>query len=175
MHSYECPLGPLRLKVTAEHNQLLRFCSNGQPVEISQLAPNDLVVFYAGLRSIRNDYRLIYALIGLYVVENIVMAIDVPPSQRGANAHTRKLKIGSPDIVVWGKESISGRLTEFLPIGEWRNRAYRVKPELLKVWGGLKVKDGYIQRSGTPPSFCAPDKFYRWFLDQKPQLIARNN
>jgi hypothetical protein len=37
VHSYECPFGHLRLKVTAEHNQLLRFCSNAQPVEISQL------------------------------------------------------------------------------------------------------------------------------------------
>jgi hypothetical protein len=37
VHSYECPFGCLRLKSTAEHNQLLRFCSNGQPVGISQL------------------------------------------------------------------------------------------------------------------------------------------
>jgi hypothetical protein len=44
VHSYECPFGPSMVKLTAHHNQLLWFCSNGlllkqeQRVETSQLA-----------------------------------------------------------------------------------------------------------------------------------------
>jgi hypothetical protein len=44
VHSYKCPFGPSRVKLTAHHNQLLWFCSNGlllkqeQRVETSQLA-----------------------------------------------------------------------------------------------------------------------------------------
>jgi hypothetical protein len=155
----------------------LTYGDNGdrRGVEIKDLGSGDLVVFYAGLQSIRESRRLIYALVGLYVVEDIVMAVDIPADLWKSNAHTRKLKIGSPDIVVRAKEGVSGRLTNFIPIGEWRNRAYRVQSELLKKWGDLNVKDGFIQRSVRPPSFLAPEKFYSWFLSQNPELIARNN
>lgn len=144
-------------------------------VEIKALGEGDLIVFYAGLRSIRRSRWLTYALIGLYVVDHIVMALDVSPTYWNKNAHTRKLKIGSPDIIVRAKEGVSGRLTACIPIGEWRNGAYRVTKALLKEWGDLNVRDGFIQRSVRPPSFLAPSKFYRWLLSQKPALIARNN
>jgi hypothetical protein len=52
-------------------------------------------------------------------------------------------------------------------IGEWRNRAYRVTNELLTIWCGLDVKDGFIQRSVSPPSFLKPGKFCEWFLKAK--------
>jgi hypothetical protein len=60
-------------------------------------------------------------------------------------------------------------------IGEWRDRAYRVRPELLAKWGGLSCKDGYIQRSGVPPAFLQPERFLSWFEEQNPRLLACNN
>jgi hypothetical protein len=51
VHSYECPFGPSMVKLTAHHNQLLWFCSNGlllkqeQRVETSQLPKLSRAVF----------------------------------------------------------------------------------------------------------------------------------
>ena len=50
----------------------------------------------------------------------------------------------------------SGRFDRCIPIGEWRSGAYRVRQEVLDAWGGLSVKDGFIQRSAVPPSFNRP-------------------
>ena len=44
------------------------------------------------------------------------------------------------------------RMRHVRGLGEWRDRAYRVRKDLLKTWGGLSVNDGYIQRSAVPPS-----------------------
>ena len=157
--------------------QYLTYGDNGEErgFEIARLERDDLLIFYSGFKSILPSRRLIYALIGIYVVREILRAVDVQSTRRVENAHTRKLKIGSPDIVVRAKEGVSGRLTRFIPIGEFRNRAYRVEAQLLEKWGGLTVRDGFIQRSARPPSFLDPEKFYQWFLDKKPKLIARNN
>jgi hypothetical protein len=62
-----------------------------------------------------------------------------------------------------------------VPIGEFRDRAYRVRNELESAWGGLSVKDGYIQRSAVPPAFLAPQLFYEWFIEQDVKLLRRNN
>ena len=56
---------------------------------IALLVPDDLLVFYAGLRSIIGRKELLYALVGLFVVEGVVRAIDVPVERRHENAHTR--------------------------------------------------------------------------------------
>ena len=117
---------------------------------------------------------LIYALIGLYVVEEIVLAKSIPRSRWAENAHTRRVP-GEGDIVVRAKRGVSGRLRRCIPIGELRDRVYRVRNDLLKAWGGLDIKDGYIQRSVRLPAFHNAAKFYRWFLAQKPDLIRRNN
>ena len=115
-------------------------------------------------------------LIGIYIVDEFVPADNIPTDRWRENAHTRrKLIIGASDIVVLVKKLISGRLEKCIPIGEWRSRAYRVKNELLEEWGGLSVKDGYIQRSAVPPSFLNPTKFYQWFLNQGVKLIQENN
>ena len=135
----------------------------------------DIVAFYAGLRPIKKaEQRLIYALIGLYVINEIVRADDVEKSRWNENAHTRKFNRGTPDIVVRAKPKLSGRLDRCIPIGEWRSRAYRVKNTLLEEWGGLSVQDGYIQRSVVPPVFLDPQRFYKWFLGQKSRLISGN-
>jgi hypothetical protein len=50
-----------------------------------------------------------------------------------------------------------------------------VRNDILDAWGGLDVNDGYIQRSARLPEFKNAAKFYRWFLAQNPELVARNN
>ena len=155
----------------------LTYGDNGdvRGAEMKHLRNGDLLVFYAGLRSVRSKRKLVYALVGLYVVEEVVLARCVPAERHRENAHTRKREIGDPDIVVRGKPGESGRLEHCIPIGEWRNRAYRVTKRLLEEWGGLSVKDGFIQRSVRPPSFLDAPKFYRWFLRQEVGLMEKNN
>ena len=73
------------------------------------------------------------------------------------------------------KAGASGRLNHCISIGERREGAYRVRREILDAWGGLDVKNGYIQRSARLPAFLDASRFYGWFLTQKPVLIAQNN
>jgi hypothetical protein len=61
-----------------------------------------------------------------------------------------------------------------IPIGEYRDRAYRVRRDLLDAWGGLSVSDGYIQRSAVPPLFREPAKFLHWLWRQNPMLVQEN-
>ena len=141
-----------------------------------KLGPGDLLVFYAGLRSVAHAVGLVYALIGLYVIEDIIPALSVPNARRHQNAHTRRvLPATASDIVVRARKGLSGRLTRCIPIGDFRSRAYRVWPHLLASWGGLSVKNGYLQRSARLPEFQNAMKFYNWFMAQKPTLVARNN
>jgi len=142
----------------------------------SKLSRGDRIVFYSGMKDVRDSQRLIYAIIGIFVVDDIVLATSVPKSARNANAHSRRiLAEGAQDIVVRGNQQLSGRLERCLPFGEWRNRAYRVQPKLLKRWGGLSVKDGYLQRSARLPEFLDPARFLAWFESKRPRLIRANN
>ena len=145
---------------------------------------DDLLVFYAGLRDIHPSPRLVYALIGLYVVDAVVPANQVATSVWSHNAHTRRMNPGTvQEIVVRAKEGISGRLDRCIPIGSFRTPAseprkrpcYRVDGKVLSEWGGLSVKDGYLQRSAYLPEFLEPERFLRWFKAQGRRLIARNN
>jgi hypothetical protein len=141
----------------------------------SFLAKGDLLAFFAGLRPIDGPARpLVYALIGLYAVEEIVPATAVPKSQWAENAHTRRVP-GDDDIIVRAKPGASGRLRHCIPIGEWRDQAYRVQNDLLDAWGGLDIKGGYIRRSARLPAFNDAVKYYQWFQAQKPELVADNN
>jgi hypothetical protein len=158
----------------------------------ANLSAGDLIVFYAGLadvaapstpstgqdatRRARAGGRLVYAIVGIMVVDEIVRAVDVPVEQRDCNAHTRRvLEPGADDVVVRARPGVSGRLRTCLPIGEYRDRAYRVRPDILDAWGGLTVKDGYLQRSGRLPRFLDPRRFLEWLEAQRPTLIAANN
>jgi len=141
-----------------------------------KLGKGDLIVFYSGMRDVRPRARLVYALIGLYVIEDIVPAVTVSAAYWDQNAHTRRvLGKGATDIVVRASKEVSGRLERCLPIGDYRNRAYRVWPKLLTEWGGLSVRDGYLQRSARLPEFIDAPAFYNWFLSQKVKLIQKNN
>ncbi|MGD0896815.1 MAG: hypothetical protein ABR915_03195 [Thermoguttaceae bacterium] len=140
------------------------------------MVAGDLLVFYGGLRPVHEcEHRLVYALMGMYVVKEVVPAADVPPERWHENAHVRKIKRGETDIVVRAKPGVSGRFDRCVPIGEWRSGAYRVRNDVLDAWGGLSVKDGFIQRSAVPPTFSNPRKFLKWLPKQGIRLVARNN
>jgi hypothetical protein len=140
------------------------------------MGEGDVLVFYGGLRPIhRCEHKLIYALMGMYVVQEVVPITSVPAQRWYENAHLRKAKRGETDILVRAKPGVSGRFQRCIPIGEWRSGAYRVQQKILDRWGGLSVKDGFIQRSAVPPSFNNPDRFLDWIQKQDIQLISRNN
>ena len=142
----------------------------------TKVGRGDLLVFYAGMRDVQPPAGLVYALIGLYVVEDIVSALTVPVPRRHENAHTRRiLAAGAGDIVVRARRKVSGRLERCIPIGSYRARAYRVWPKLLAAWGGLSVKNGYLQRSARLPEFTNARRFYDWFLAQGVALLPHNN
>jgi hypothetical protein len=139
-----------------------------------KLEGGDLLVFYAGLRDV-GDGRLVYALIGLLTVGTIVAARDLPDERWAENAHTRRLEIGETDVVVLGRKGASGRFEQALEFAGYRTGAYRVFPELLGRWGGLAVRDGYVQRSARLPEIGDPARFLDWLAAQRVGLVARDN
>ncbi len=148
----------------------------GKP--LLKFVEDDLVIFYASLDPIKpiTNGKLEYALIGMLVVKEIVQVKDISDTRRfDENAHTRISSPEPTDIVVRGKQDVSGRFKSYIPIGEYRDRAYRVTCPLLDEWGGLCVENGYIHRSANPPLFCQPERFFNWLQQQNPQLIQANN
>lgn len=119
-------------------------------------------------------HRLLYALVGLYRVASVARAADFPPSRWHENAHLRRHSLRSTDVIVHGEPGHSGRLRRCIPVGEFRAGAYRVRRNLLKAWGGLSCKDGFIQRSAVPPRLLEPARFLGWFEAQRPELVASN-
>ena len=139
------------------------------------LSDGGMIVFYAGLKDVHGRDELVYAIIGLFVVDSIILARDISDDDRDMNAHSRRVDAGANDLIVCGKPNVSGRLRRCLSIGEYRNRAYRVQKGLLEEWGGLSVKDGYLQRSARLPRFNDPSRFRRWLDQQAPELMRSNN
>lgn len=136
---------------------------------------NDWVVFYSSLRSVHGEPGLVYALTGLLVVDSIRQVADIPVAEFDLNAHTRLLERTDTDIVVRGKSGVSGRFSRYMDIGEFRNRSYRVRLDILEEWGGLTVNDGWIQRSANPPLFLDPKKFAHWLQARMPALKHSNH
>ena len=84
----------------------------------TKLSQGDRIVFYSGLKDAHDGPRLVYAIVGILVVDDIVLAASVPESARSANAHSRRiLAEGAQDIVVRGNPQLSGRLERCLPLG----------------------------------------------------------
>jgi hypothetical protein len=149
---------------------------NAKGKALGSLADGDLVIFYAGLRPVHEcEQRLVYALVGLFVVQEVLPALSVVPNRRYENAHTRRELPGETDIIVRAKPGHSGRFERCIPIGEWRNRAYRVRQDVLDAWGGLSVADGWIHRNAVPPSLTDPALFLTWLTKQGVPLQQRNN
>jgi hypothetical protein len=145
---------------------------------------HDFLVFYAALSDIdSNEKSLVYAIVGFYWIEEIVKAAEVLPERHDENAHTRRIQPSEHEIVVWAKQKESGRLKKCIPIGSYRPNCdnpqgcyqYRVERELLKEWGGLSVKDGWLQRSAYIPEFKDAERFLKWFRQYRPKLISQNN
>ncbi len=143
---------------------------------LADLEARDVVVFYAGLRPVGPcAHALVYALVGLYRVAEVVRLETVPAARWGENAHTRRSEHRPTDVIVRADPRMSGRLRTCLPVGEFRDRAYRVTREILDGWGGLSCRDGYLQRSAVPPRILEPARFLAWFERHHPQLVIVNN
>lgn len=143
--------------------------------QLKDVSRGDWIVFYSGLRNIVGEHKLVYAFIGLLVVESWEYAVRIPEKERDINAHTRRVLPGATDIVIRSQPEKSGRLKRCLPIGSYYDRAYRITPDILTEWGDLSTKNGYIQRSVRIPQVCDPNGFLRWWEKQAPVLIHENN
>jgi hypothetical protein len=142
---------------------------------ITTYEKGDLLVFYAGLRPVAPcPHRLVYALVGLYRVAAVARVADFPKARWHENAHLRRLKARPTDVVVHAERGASGRFRCCIPVGEFRDGAYRVRRELLDAWGGLSCKDGFIQRSAVPPRFNDPARFQAWLDSVGAELVAAN-
>ncbi len=147
---------------------------------LGQLIEGDFIAFYASLEPIDTKRPLVYALIGFYWVKGIVTGSDVrdiPKGQWDKNAHTRfEFNENDKNVIVRAEPNGSGRFTKAIPIGEPRPRGsnYYVDPNILIKWGGLDVRNGWIQRSGITPWLCDPEKFLIWFDEKKPKLVRSN-
>lgn len=95
-----CPTVPRELMGRPMHLDpdfaYLTYGDNGdnRGAKLKNLTTGDLLVFYAGLRPLGVGKALLYALGGLFVVDRVELAKDVPEERWHENAHTRKLKIG---------------------------------------------------------------------------------
>ncbi len=158
--------------------------------EIARMKPGDFVVFYAGLRPTRPTRdNLVYALIGQMFVKEVVRVGDVSKERLHENAHTRCVAgtYSPSDVILCAHPERSGRYSRCISIGSRRSGnprpedpdrrpgpAYRVLPELLEIWGGLSVHDGWIERSATLPLFNRPERFVKWIEKQHVKLLHSN-
>ncbi len=147
----------------------------GRGLRIKALKKGDFLAFFASFRPITQcEHKLIYALYGIMIVDRVLKVSDVPKSLLHTNAHTRINNMNNEHLVVFANPNLSGRFNKAIPIGEFRDRSYRVKKELLNAWGNIDVQGGFIQRSVNPPWFKNPNKFLKWFESQQVKLINSN-
>jgi hypothetical protein len=112
----------------------------------------------------------------IYVIDDIVLANGLPLGKRYTNAHSRRImQPDAKDVIVRARSDVASSLERCLPIGEYREKAYRVRPDISKEWGGLSVKNGYLQRSARLPRFLDPERFQSWFNSKNPVLLQKNN
>ncbi len=174
---------PMHLDPDYQH---LTYGDNGakRGSELRDFKPNDLIVFYSGLKAIPTAHDLVYALVGVYVVDEVVKsALLVESSRRGENAHTRKATMHPTDIVVRARPGVSGRCERCVPIGAKRDgdkSNYYLLPDVEAAWGGFVKADGSrwkspcLNRSATPPLLGNPEGFARWWASQNVSLVRRN-
>ena len=157
--------------------EYLTYGDNGrtQGAALKDLERGDILVFFSSLRCIENT-ELVYALIGFYEISESVSASSVELERYHENAHTRWRSTRETDIIIRAnpERGKSGRLEKCIPIGEYRDGAYRVTRKLEKAWGGLEVKNGFLQRRVTP-RFTDARMFRKWFEQQNVTLVHSNN
>lgn len=158
----------------------------GKPLK--DLEENDFLVFYAGLERTKHlpehagyKDKLAYAIIGFYRVKDKPISAKefVRRGFADCNAHTR-CEYNAAAIIISAKEGESGRLSKCIPIGEFRDKAYRVTKDLLIISGGFSNNPtGYLQRSIILPKFAEPEKFLDWFYKKLAEcqtvFIKENN
>ena len=148
---------------------------SGRGRRVSQLNEGDFIAFFASFKPITPcEHNLIYALYGIMFVDKVLRVADVPEEDMRKNAHTRVIEPNKEDLVVFAKSESSGRFSNAIPIGEFRDGSYRVTKEILYKWGDICVKDGFIQRSACPPWFTKPEQFLDWFNSKQITLINNN-
>lgn len=149
--------------------------ATGRGLRIGALEKGDFLVFFASFKPISPcDYKLVYALYGIMFVKEVLKISQMQATSYHMNAHTRVVDMNREDWVVFANPSSSGRFNKVIPVGEFRNKSYRVKESILDMWGGIGVKDGFIQRSVNPPWFNEPDRFLKWLDSQNVELINNN-
>lgn len=149
--------------------------ATGRGLRVGDLKKGDFIAFFASFKPIKKcDHNLLYALYGIMFVDKVMKVNDVPENEFHKNAHTRVKNLNKDHWVVFANPSLSGRFSKAIPIGEFRDGSYRVTKELLYLWGGIGVKNGYIQRSVCPPWFTNPEQFLKWLDSQKITLINSN-
>lgn len=112
-------LGPHHMHLDPDFNHLSYGDQGERAKQLRKLDRGDMVVFYSGLADVRAEPRLVYAIIGLFVVDEIIPAASVSASARDANAHSRRiLTEAAQDMIVRARPRVSGRLERCLPIGE---------------------------------------------------------
>lgn len=166
---------PDRLRgVPTHHDPDFRYLTYGDIAtnrgrEIATLEAGDLLVFYSGLRPVAPcAHRLIYALTGQYEVAEVLRADQVESSRLHENAHTRMAHRTNDHLIVRAKPDTSGRFDRAIPVGSFRDRAYRLTPEVLEAWGGISARNGYLQRSARPPRLLDPSRYLEWLGARHP-------
>ncbi|MCA9282451.1 MAG: hypothetical protein H6812_00595 [Phycisphaeraceae bacterium] len=148
--------------------------------QLAQFNRDDLLVFYSGLRSISDSDSLVYAIIGVYIIDEIVIARSVSNARLHENAHSRRISPEADEIVIRARPGMSGRCSRCVPIGERRGSNYYLRPDIEQAWGGLMKKDGSprgpnVTRSGVPPLLASPHKFMEWWQRQGVLLVQNNH
>lgn len=149
--------------------------ATGRGLRVGDLKEGDFLSFFASFKPTSMcGHNLIYALFGIMVVDKVLRVADVPKETLHTNAHTRINNMTNEHFVVFANPNSSGRFNKAIPIGEFRNGAYRVINDTLDKWGDIGVKDGFIQRSVCPPWFNKPEQFLEWLTSQQVQFINSN-
>lgn len=142
------------------------------------------VIFYNSMEPINEPRPLEYGIIGILKVQVVKQVREITDeAEFTRNIHARRYSRVGSDVVVFGEPSDkSGRLENYLPIGEQRsNGSYYLQESLKREWGGIcnitgstDIKGG-IQRSFYPIWLCNPRKFFEWWEQQNPTLMQKNN
>ncbi|MCW5764824.1 MAG: hypothetical protein KIT68_02470 [Phycisphaeraceae bacterium] len=149
--------------------------------DLRDFRSDDLIAFYSALKPIRPADALVYALVGVYVVDEVVWAPSVDDARRGENAHTRKADRAPRDIVVRARPGVSGRCERCIPVGEKRGTSnYYLRRDVESAWGGLVKADGsprkssWLNMSGSMPLLGNPEGFAQWWAKQSVPIVRRN-
>ena len=149
--------------------------STGRGLRVVELKRGDIIAFFASFKPIHEcEHKLIYAIFGVLVVDRVLRVSETDSTEYYKNAHTRIVNMNSEHLIVFGDPKLSGRFHQAIPIGEFRNGSYRVTNPILNEWGGLEVKDGFIQRSVCPPRFSDINRFYAWLQSRNLKIINSN-